>query len=117
MMGLDLRQQDIEIIKSRSEGWIAGLQLATISMRGLDDASSFAEAFAGDDRHIVDYLVEEVLDLQSEQVQNFLMQTTILARLSAPLCDFVTPDDNNRGIRSQLEASNLFLIPLDNKRQ
>jgi LuxR family maltose regulon positive regulatory protein len=90
MMNLGLSSHEISILESRTEGWIAGLQLAALSMQGREDIHSFIKTFAGDDRHIVDYLAEEVLNLQPEHVQNFLLQTSILKRLSAPLCDFVT---------------------------
>jgi len=89
-MKLELSSHDISILESRTEGWIAGLQLAALSMHGVGDIPAFIKTFAGDDRHIVDYLTEEVLNQQSEKIQKFLLQTSILNRLSAPLCDFVT---------------------------
>jgi LuxR family maltose regulon positive regulatory protein len=90
MMNMGLTKQEIAILESRTEGWIAGLQLAALSMQGHKDISTFINDFAGDERHIVDYLAEEVLNLQPEHVQDFLLQTSILNRLSGPLCDFLT---------------------------
>src|ERR671916_580594 len=87
VMGLDLSAQDIAALETRTEGWIAGLQLAALSMRGVEDVPGFIRAFAGDNRYIVDYLAEEVLQRQPERVRSFLLQTSILERLSGPLCD------------------------------
>ena len=89
VMGLDLSAEEIAALETRTEGWIAGLQLAALSMRGRADVAGFIRAFAGDDRYIVDYLVEEVLQRQPERTRNFLLQTSILDRLSGPLCDAV----------------------------
>jgi LuxR family maltose regulon positive regulatory protein len=89
-MGLDLGASDVAALEARTEGWIAALQLAALSMQGRDDIAGFIEGFAGDDRYIVDYLVEEVLQRQPERVRSFLLQTAILDRLSGPLCDAVT---------------------------
>ena len=116
-MGLDLSAQDVETLETRTEGWIAGLQLAALSMRGREDVSGFIGAFAGDDRYIVDYLVEEVLQRQPERVRSFLLQTSILERLSGPLCDAVTGHDDGKGVLEALERGNLFVVPLDDNRQ
>ncbi len=116
IMNLKLSGHDISVLESRTEGWIAGLQLAGLSMQGREDIPSFIKTFAGDDRHVVDYLTEEVLNIQSEQIQNFLLQTSILNRLSAPLCDFVTHNKGSQEILNELESANLFIVPLDNKR-
>ena len=116
IMNLKLSNHDISILESRTEGWIAGLQLAALSMQGREDVSSFIKTFAGDDRHVVDYLAEEVLNIQSEQIQNFLLQTSILNRLSAPFCDFVTNTKGSQNLLNELERANLFVVPLDNKR-
>jgi LuxR family maltose regulon positive regulatory protein len=116
IMNLKLSGHDISVLESRTEGWIAGLQLAGLSMQGREDIPSFIKTFAGDDRHVVDYLAEEVLNVQSEQIQNFLLQTSILNRLSAPLCDFVTHNKGSQEILNELERANLFIVPLDNKR-
>lgn len=115
-MGLDLSVADIAALEERTEGWIAGLQLAAISIRGRDDVSGFIRAFTGDDRYIVDYLVEEVLQRQSERVRSFLLQTSILERLSGPLCDAVTGRSDGKTLLTSLERSNLFVVPLDDTR-
>ncbi len=93
MMGLKLSAEDISALETRTEGWIAGLQLAALSMREQEDVTGFIRAFAGDHRYIVDYLVEEVLLRQTERIRNFLLQTSILGRLSGPLCEAVTGQD------------------------
>ena len=85
-------------------------------MREQDDVTEFINAFAGDHRYIVDYLVEEVLQHQSESVRNFLLQTSILGRLSGPLCEAVTGQEESNALLEALERNNLFVIPLDNKR-
>ena len=116
-MGLDLTADDVAALGTRTEGWIAGLQLAALSMQGSEDISGFIRAFVGDDRYIVDYLVEEVLQRQPERVRSFLLQTSILDRLSGPLCDAVTGRDDGKGMLDTLERGNLFVVPLDGKRQ
>jgi len=88
-MGLDLSAEDIAGLESRTEGWIAGLQLAALSMQGHDDATSLIQSFAGSHRYVLDYLIEEVLEQQSESVQTFLLETAILDRLTGSLCDAV----------------------------
>jgi LuxR family transcriptional regulator, maltose regulon positive regulatory protein len=117
VMNLGLSNGDISILDTRTEGWVAGLQLAALSLQGYEDVPSFIKKFAGDDRHVVDYLVEEVLSHQSKQIQNFLLQTSILNRLSAPICDFITNEKDSQEILNKLEKINLFIVPLDNKRQ
>ena len=116
MMGLDLSSDDVAALEARTEGWIAGLQLAALSMRGRADVSEFIAEFAGDDRYIVDYLVEEVLRRQPESVRDFLLQTAILERLNGPLCDAVTGRDDGRAMLESLERGNLFVVPLDSRR-
>jgi LuxR family maltose regulon positive regulatory protein len=117
VMGLNLSTADVAALESRTEGWIAGLQLAALSMRGHDDVSAFIDAFAGDDRYIVDYLMEEVLQRQPEDLRRFLLQTSILDRLSGALCDAVTVSDDSRKLLESLERGNLFVVPLDDKRR
>jgi LuxR family maltose regulon positive regulatory protein len=117
VMGLALTPRDVEALEGRTEGWIVALQLAALSMQGRDDVAGFIEGFAGDDRYIVDYLAEEVLERQPAQVRSFLLQTSILSRLSGPLCDAVTGEDNGRGTLEALDRGNLFLVPLDDRRQ
>jgi LuxR family maltose regulon positive regulatory protein len=115
-MGLSLSLDNISALEARTEGWIAGLQLAALSMQDNQDVSGFIQAFAGDHRYIVDYLVEEVLQRQPESIRNFLLQTSILDRLNGPLCDAVTTQAGSKSILEQLQRGNLFLIPLDDKR-
>jgi LuxR family maltose regulon positive regulatory protein len=116
VMGLDLSAEEIAALETRTEGWIAGLQLAALSMRGREDVQGFIQAFAGDNRYVVDYLVEEVLHSQPEHVRRFLLQTSILDSLSGPLCTAVTGQEDGRGMLEKLERGNLFIIPLDDKR-
>ena len=116
VMGLSLSVDDIAALETRTEGWIAGLQLAALSMRGREDVAGFIRAFAGDNRYIVDYLVEEVLQRQPERVRSFLLQTSILDRLSGPLCDAVTGQDEGNARLETLERGNFFVVPLDDQR-
>ena len=117
VMGLALTAPDVAALEGRTEGWIAALQMAALSMQGRDDVAGFIAGFAGDDRYIVDYLAEEVLDRQPESVKNFLLQTSILDRLTGPLCDAVTGQDGGKARLAALERGNLFLVPLDDHRQ
>ena len=117
VMSLELSADDVATLETRTEGWIAGLQLAALSMRGRADVPSFISAFAGDARYIVDYLVEEVLQRQPEHVRRFLLQTSILERLSGPLCDAVTRRNDGKRMLEALERDNLFVVPLDDTRQ
>ncbi len=117
MMGLDLSDGEVAALEARTEGWIAGLQLAALSMQGRSDAASFIKSFTGSHHFILDYLVEEVLQRQPEHVRDFLLQTAILDRLSSPLCDAVTGQEDGRGMLEALERGNLFVIPLDDQRQ
>ena len=116
VMGLNLSAEDIAALETRTEGWIAGLQLAALSMRGREDVPGFIRAFAGDNRYIVDYLVEEVLQRQPERVRSFLLQTSILDRLSGPLCDAVTGQEEGNALLEALERGNFFVVPLDDRR-
>jgi LuxR family maltose regulon positive regulatory protein len=113
MMGLNLSAEDIAALENRTEGWIAGLQLAALSMQGRSDTAGFIQAFTGSHRFVLDYLAGEVLERQPEGVRNFLLQTAILDRLSASLCDAVTAQDGSRGMLETLERGNLFVVPLD----
>jgi len=133
-MQLDLSPEEVAALDERTEGWIAGLQMAAVSMRGRQDRSDFVRAFTGSNRYVLDYLVEEVLQRQPDSVQTFLLQTSVLDRLSGPLCDAVlgsgesgiegserhsTLDTRFSGqqILEHLESHNLFLIPLDDRRE
>ncbi len=116
VMDLNLSLAEVTALETRTEGWIAGLQLAALSMRGRQDIAGFVKAFAGDNRYIVDYLVEEVLQRQSARVRSFLLQTSILDRLSGPLCDAVTDQNDGMVLLNALERGNLFVVPLDDQR-
>jgi LuxR family maltose regulon positive regulatory protein len=147
VMGLNLSAKEIAALETRTEGWIAGLQLAALSMQGLQDTTSFIDSFTGSHRFVLDYLVEEVLQRQPERVRTFLLQTSILDRLSGPLCDAVcssgtavrfgrakspsssggtavrfgaadvTDKVNGQATLEMLERANLFVVPLDNERR
>jgi LuxR family maltose regulon positive regulatory protein len=122
-MSLQLSTEDIAALEARTEGWITGLQLAalalqgSLSMQGHPDASRFIRSFTGSHRFVLDYLVEEVLQRQPEHIRSFLLQTSILDRLSGPLCDAVTGQKEGRWILETLERGNLFIVPLDDQRQ
>ncbi len=137
-MGLNLSAEEISALESRTEGWIAGLQMAALAMQasvstpGFKDTTSFVKAFTGSHRHILDYLLEEVLQRQPEHIQDFLLKTSILNRLTGPLCDAVTGFTANleasstisgeadavkgQKMLAQLEQANLFMVPLDDER-
>ncbi len=117
VMGLHLTAPDMAALEGRTEGWIAALQLAALSMQGRDDVAGFIAGFAGDDRYVVDYLVEEVVQRQSSLVQAFLLQTSILGRLSGALCDAVTGQAGGKAMLESLDRGNLFLVPLDDQRR
>jgi LuxR family maltose regulon positive regulatory protein len=125
VMKLSLSGEDIAALDTRTEGWIAGLQLAalalqgTISIQGHPDASSFIKSFTGSHHFVLDYLLEEVLQQQSESIQNFLLRTSILERMCGPLCDAVLLDSSSPGQETleYLERANLFIVSLDDKRR
>jgi LuxR family maltose regulon positive regulatory protein len=119
VMRLSLSTADVDALQVRTEGWIAGLQLAALSIQGRDDIPAYIRSFSGDDRYIVDYLIEEVLQRQPDHIQRFLLQTSILDRLCGPLCDAVLldPDASGQEILEYLEHANLFTVPLDNERR
>jgi LuxR family maltose regulon positive regulatory protein len=117
VMGLEIRDDDVVALGDRTEGWIAAIQLAALSMQGRDDSGAFIAGFAGDDRYVVDYLVEEVLQRQPEAVRTFLLETSILSRLTGDLCDAVTGSSGGAGTLEALDRANLFLVPLDDHRE
>ena len=119
VMGLNLTDGDVAALESRTEGWIAGLQLAALSMQGHQDSARFIKSFTGSHRFVLDYLIEEVLGQQSEKIQTFLLRTSILNRMCGPLCDAVLldPSMSVQEILEYLERANLFLIPLDYERR
>ncbi|MBI9047478.1 MAG: AAA family ATPase, partial [Anaerolineaceae bacterium] len=106
-MDLELSAEDIAALETRTEGWIAGLQMAALSL----------QAFTGSHRFVLDYLLEEVLQCQPEHIRRFLLQTSFLDRLSSSLCDAVTKREDSRRILSDLDRGNLFVVPLDDQRQ
>lgn len=116
VMGLALSEEEIAILEHRTEGWAAGLQLAAISLKGCDDTQGFIQAFAGDNRYIVDYLVEEVLQRQNQKHHDFLLKTSFLPQMSAGLCDYLLEIEDSQAILENVERQNLFIIPLDNIR-
>ena len=116
VMGLDLPPEAIATLESRTEGWIAGLQLAALSLQGRTDISGFLAAFTGTHRYVLDYLSDEVLARQSAGVQSFLLHTSILERLSGPLCDAVTGQEGSQAMLEALDRANLFVVALDDER-
>jgi len=118
VMGLPLSTEDVAALETRTEGWIAGLQMAALSMRGLDDTGDFIRSFTGSHRFVLDYLMEEVLERQREEVQAFLLRTSILDRLCGPLCEAVMSSSSTSGQQTleYLERANLFIVPLDSDR-
>ncbi len=115
VMGLKLSAEDVAALETRTEGWIAGLQLAALSMQGRRDIAGFIKAFTGSHLYIAEYLVEEVLQHQSKDVQLFLLQTSILGRLTASLCEVVTGSQDGQAVLTALHHANIFVIPLDDE--
>ena len=116
-LGHDLPDRAVAALAERTEGWVAGLQLAALSLQGRSDVGRFVEEFSGSHRFVLDYLAEEVLDRQSEQLRTFLLETSVLERLSGPLCDALTGRTDGQELLESAERSNLFLIPLDEERR
>jgi LuxR family transcriptional regulator, maltose regulon positive regulatory protein len=114
---LDLSAQTVAALEARTEGWAVGLQLAALSLQGRPDPDRFLDAFTGTHRYVLDYLSEEVLGRLPDRVRRFLLETSILERLSGPLCDAVTGGSDGQGMLEELERANLFLVPLDEKRR
>jgi LuxR family maltose regulon positive regulatory protein len=119
VMGLNLSEADVAALEARTEGWIAGLQLAALSMQGHQDAAGFIQSFTGSHRFVMDYLLEEVLHQQPESIQAFLLRTSVLDRMCGPLCDAVLFDPSIPGQATleYLEHANLFIVPQDNERR
>src|SRR6201997_3445403 len=117
VLGLDLDHADIQLLHQRTEGWAAGLYLAALSLAGRADAAAFIRTFAGDNRHIVDYLMAEVLDGQPPHLRSFLLRTSILGRLSGALCDALLQTSGSASVLEQMERENLFVVPLDMSRE
>lgn len=117
VMGLGLSPDDVAALEARTEGWIAGLQLAGLSVREHDDLSGFIRAFTGSHRFIIDYLAEEVLQHQADDVRSFLLHTAVLDRLTGPLCEAVTGEGGGSAMLEALERGSVFVVPLDDRRQ
>lgn len=117
VMGLALAPDDVTAVDERTEGWAAGLQLAALSLRGREEPASFVTAFKGSHRFVLDYLVEEVLDRQTEEVRAFLLDTSVLRELTAPLCDAVAGRGGSGEVLRMLERENVFVVPLDDERR
>jgi LuxR family maltose regulon positive regulatory protein len=113
---LNLPEESIAALEERTEGWVTGLQLAALSLRGATDAAQFIQGFTGSNRYILDYLTEEVLEQQPDDARSFLLDTSVLAQLSGPLCDVLTGRGDGQAMLEHLEQSNLFLVPLDEER-
>jgi LuxR family maltose regulon positive regulatory protein len=117
LMKLGLDEEDIISLNLRTEGWIAGLQMAALSLKGEPDHHAFIQTFQGDDRHVADYLIEEVLQHQPAEIQSFLLQTSVLKQFTAPLCEAVTGRRDSVELLQRIEHANLFLFPLDAHRE
>ncbi|MEZ4633428.1 MAG: LuxR C-terminal-related transcriptional regulator [Caldilineaceae bacterium] len=117
MLGVDLTAEDVCALDDRTEGWIAGLQLAAIYMQGQSDPSKYVESFTGSHRFVLDYLIEEVLEQQPDEIYTFLLSTAILDNFTAPLCDALTGESNGQALLDRLEHANLFIVPLDEDRR
>jgi LuxR family maltose regulon positive regulatory protein len=117
VMGVPVGEEDVAALERRTEGWIAGLQLAALSMHGQADLKGFVQAFAGSSRYVLDYLIEEVYERQSAEMQDFLVKTAILDRLSGPLCDAVVERSGSQAVLEALEQANMFIVPLDQSRE
>ena len=115
VMNLELTSDDVAALDDRTEGWIAGLQLSALTLQGRENRSELVKDFAGDNRFVLDYLLEEVLNCQTEKVQDFLLRTSVLTRLNGSLCDALTEDQTSHETLEQLERANLFLIRLDGR--
>ena len=115
--GIDIANEDILLLNRRAEGWISGLQMAVASLRNQEDCSSFIHSFSGNNRYILDYLLEEVLNRQSGEIQSFMLKTSILPRFTPELCRCVTGADEASEILDMMDRTNLFLVPLDDKRE
>lgn len=116
-MGLSLSNEQVAALEARTEGWIAGLQLAALSMQGRGDVDNFVAAFTGSHHFVLDYLVEEVLSLQSEKTRDFLLKTSILERMNSSLCNSLTGESDGQAMLEELERANLFVVGLDGERQ
>jgi LuxR family transcriptional regulator, maltose regulon positive regulatory protein len=116
VLGLTLTDAQVQLLCRRTEGWAAGLHIAGLSLAGRSDPAAFIQTFAGDNRHIVDYLMDEVLDGQPPHLRSFLLRTSVLGRLSGPLCDAILQTSGSASVLEKIERENLFVVPLDMSR-
>ncbi|MBI1278229.1 MAG: helix-turn-helix transcriptional regulator, partial [Anaerolineaceae bacterium] len=116
-MRLNLTADEVTALDTRVEGWIAGLQLAGLALQGKSNPAEFITTFAGDHHYVLDYLGDEILDRLPEAIQQFLLQTSILERLNADLCDTITSTVESQSVLEHLERHHFFVVPLDDKRQ
>jgi LuxR family maltose regulon positive regulatory protein len=116
VMRFSLLGSDVAALTARTEGWIVGLQLAAMSLIGAPDKTAFIKTFSGDNRHITDFLLDEVMRTHSEEIQNFLLQTSLLERFNAPLCDAVMVRTDSRKLIDEIERANMFIVSLDHQR-
>ncbi len=116
-LNLDISSKEIKLLDTRIEGWIAGLQLVALSIQGKKNKSEYISKLAGDNRYIMDYLMEEVLNIHNDEMRTFLLSTSILEKLHGSLCDSVLEITNSQTLLESLEKNNMFIIPLDNKRK
>jgi LuxR family transcriptional regulator, maltose regulon positive regulatory protein len=118
VMHLNLSNEQVQVLEARTEGWIAGLQMAALSLQGRDDTQTFINAFGGSHRYVLDYLVEEVVSQQTEEIKQFLLTTSVLEQFCGPLCDALlgAAEPISQTILERLERANLFMIPLDDQR-
>ena len=117
VMGLHLSEEDVLALEKRTEGWIAGLQLAALSLKGRQDTGELIHAFTGSHRLVLDYLIEEVLSRQPDEVETFLFKTAVLDQMNGPLCDAVTGQGNGQATLEMLDRENMFVVPLDQERR
>ncbi|KAA3623230.1 MAG: hypothetical protein DWQ02_24830, partial [Bacteroidetes bacterium] len=116
-LDLDIDSKDIKLLEAKIEGWIAGLQLVAVTIQGKKNKSKFIAKLAGDNRYIMDYLIEEVLDIHDKKMRRFLLFTSILEKLNGSLCDAILQIDKSQLLLESLEKNNTFIIPLDNERE
>ncbi|PLX16269.1 MAG: hypothetical protein C0597_08115 [Marinilabiliales bacterium] len=114
---IDLSVDDIDLLQVKTEGWIAGLQLTALTVKDRENVSEYIKVLAGDNRYIMDYLIEEILMLQTEEVKDFLLKTSLLEKFCGSLCDTVLEKNNSQSLLESLERNNMFIVPLDNERK
>lgn len=116
-LSLDLAREDVEVLVERTEGWPAGIYLAALSLQGADDRHQFVSRFSGENRHVVDFLVDEVLNAHDSETQTLMLRSSVLGRMCGPLCDAVLEQEGSSERLLELSRTNLFLVPLDDRRE